>query len=241
MPMEYPNLECIESDDFADLSRWHHEGIGKFEAIAGGGMKLHCLGSKQGEEACMAFFRQDLPDQIAIEYDIVVHGHGGLVINYLAIRGLNGEDMIADRERMPPRRGVMSDYWAVQWGLQSYHMSFSRFDDDGTHTQTSNWRRNPGCLLVGHGIDPVQEIGRSYHMRITKDIGHCQLYCDGRFAHAFVDRDASRPIPDAGKFGFRLIGSDVAADIRNFRVYRIAHNPRIWKGGVYNGPVPGEK
>jgi len=228
MPVPYENIELLHADDFADFTAWHHEGVGEI-APAPGGMRMHCFGSKQGAEGCMAFFRPTLPDQIAVEYDITVRSHGGLVINYLAIRGLHGEDMIDDRAQLPPRAGVMRDYWAAEKGLQSYHVSFSRFGDDGVHTDTSNWRRNPGLLLIGHGIDPVQEIGRQYHIRITKDYGHCQFYADDTFAHAFVDHDASRPIPDYGKFGFRLIGSDVAADIVNFRVYRINGNPRLWQ------------
>ena len=229
MPLPYPNGELLYADDFNDFAAWHHEGVGEIARAPDGGMRLHCFGSKQGAEGCMAFFRPTLPDQIAVEYDIVVRAHGGLVINYLAIRGLNGEDMIEEREKWPPRTGVMANYWSIRWGLQSYHISFSRFDDDGTHTDTSNWRRNPSVRLVGHGIDPVREIGRAYHLRITKDYGHCQFYVDGAFAHAFIDHDVSRPIPDYGKFGFRLIGSEVAADITNFRVYTIDGNPRLWQ------------
>ena len=58
-------------------------------------------------------------------------------------------------------------------------------------------------------------------IRLTKDMGHCQLYVDDRFAHGFIDRNKAYPIPDSGKFGFRLIGSDVMADVERFRVHRI--------------------
>jgi hypothetical protein len=109
-------------------------------------------------------------------------------------------------------------------------MSVSRFNDRGEHTETSNWRRNPGCLLVGHGTDPCREIGRRYHLRLVKDKGHLQLFVDGAFAHGFVDRDSTAyPVPDHGRFGFRLIGSDVMADVFNFRVYRVATDPAVWK------------
>jgi len=230
MPIAYPNLELLYADDFADFNNWHHEGIGDITRAPDGGMRLHCLGSKQGGRGCMAFFRPTLPDQIAVEYDLTVRSHGGLVINYIAIRGLNGEDLIADRDRLEPRTGIMANYFARKWGLQSYHLSFSRFDDAGRHTETSNWRRNPGSLLVGHGLDPCTELHRRYHIRITKDEGHLQLFVDGRFAHAFIDRDSSRyPIPDTGKFGFRLIGADVMADIFAFRVYRVAPSQEIRK------------
>lgn len=185
-------------------------------------MRLHCSGSQQGGPGCMLFFRPDLPDHVAVEYTLTVQSQGGLVINYLAMRGLKGEDLIADASRLAPRAGSMKNYFALKWGLQSYHVSISRFNDQGQHTNTSNWRRNPGCLMVGHGNDPIREIGRPYAIRLIKDAGFLQLYVDGVFAHAAVDRDASRhPIPDWGKFGFRLIGSDVKADVSAFRVYRV--------------------
>lgn len=228
MPLDYAEQELLHADNFADAARWHHEGLGSVSILPGGGMRLHCLGSAQGAEGCMAFFRPDLPDRISIAYDIIVHSHGGLVINYVAIRGIDGEDLIADAGRLPPRTGVMSDYFHRRKGLQSFHVSFSRFNDDGVHTNTSNWRRNPGCLLVGHGNDLVRTLGRRHRIRITKEEGSLQLYVDGEFAHACLERDTSRfPIPDTGKFGFRLIGSDVKADVFNLRIHRIPPNPAI--------------
>lgn len=226
MPLFYENREVLFRDNLIDLLGWHHEGIGELVPLDGGGMQLHCLASGQGGRGCMAFFRPDLPDGIAIEYDIIVHSHGGLVINYLAIRGLNGEDMIADADKLEPRPGEMKNYFALKWGLQSYHVSFSRFNDHGDHTNTSNWRRNPGCVLMGHGNDLVRELGRRFHIRLTKDEGFLQLFVDGEYAHGVIDRNTSRyPIPDYGKFGFRLIGSDVKADVFDFRVYRIEPHP----------------
>jgi hypothetical protein len=230
MPLDYENRAPLHEDSLVELGRWHHEGWGSMSPLAGGGMRLVCPGSRQGGPGCMAFFRPTLPDQVAIEYDIVVHSQGGLVINYVAIRGLNGEDLIEDAGKLEPRDGSMKNYFALKWGLQSYHLSFSRFDDKGLHTNTSNWRRNPGSLLAGHGNDPVREMGRTYHIRITKDAGFLQFYADGVFAHGVVDRDTSRhPIPDHGKFGFRLIGSDVQADIFNFRVFRLDPHPDLRK------------
>lgn len=226
MPLDYADKELLHSDDFCDLSHWHHEGVGTLECLPGGRMRIHCAGSRQGGRGCMAFFRPTLPDYVSISYDIVVHSHGGLVICYLAIRGLNGEDLIEDAQKLAPRTGEMKNYYALKWGLQSYHLSFSRFNDKGVHTNTSNWRRNPGSLLVGHGNDPIRELGRRYHVRITKDEGYLQFYVDDVFAHAVVDRDRSRhPIPDYGKFGFRLVGADVMADVFSFRVNRIDPHP----------------
>jgi hypothetical protein len=230
MELDYENEELLHRDDFsAGCAQWHHEGVGAINVAPAGGMRLHCAGSRQGGEGCMAFFRPTLPDRIAYEYDLTVRSHGGLVINYLAIRGLRGEDMIAERGRLEPRTGIMANYYARKWGLQSYHVSISRFNDRGEHTGTCNWRRNPGSLLMAHGVDLVSEVNRRYHIRVVKDGGHCQLYVDGCCAHGFVDRDSARgPLPDSGKFGFRLIGSDVMADIENFAVFRVRPNHNVW-------------
>jgi len=229
MPVHYPNREPLHTDDFGTLDRWHHEGAGHIAPAPEGGMRLHCVGSRQGAEGCMAFFRPVLPDHIAIEYDITVRSHGGLVINYVAIRGLKGENLIEDRAALPPRTGVMADYFSAKKGLQSYHISFSRFNDRGEHTSTSNVRRNPGGLLVAEGIDPCMEINRPYHIRLCKSAGHFQFHVYARFAHGCFDRDTAHyPIPDWGLFGFRLIGSDVMADIRDFRVHAIEPQPSLW-------------
>lgn len=226
------NAATLHEDDFSDgFGRWHHEGVGEIATSPEGGMRLHCFGSRQGAEGCMAFFRPNLPDQIAVEYDLTIRSHGGLVINYLAIRGQNGEDIIEDRDKLEPRTGVMRNYFANRWGLQSYHVSISRFNDAGEHTGTCNWRRNPGMMLVGHGTDPVTEIGRTFRIRIVKDRGHCHMKVNDVAIHGFVDRDTTRPIPDHGKFGFRLIGSDVMADVANFKVYQINSNPQVWRDG----------
>ena len=228
---DYENAELLHEDDFSGgFDRWHHEGIGEIAPGPDGQMRLHCFGSHQGAEGCMAFLRPTLPDLVAVEYDLTVRSHGGLIINYIAIRGLGGEDMIDDRDKLEPRTGIMANYFSKVWGLQSYHMSISRFSDKGVHTGTCNFRRNPGCLLVAHGIDLVRQIDRTYHIRLIKDAGHFQLFVDDQCAMGFVDRDTSRyPIPDYGKFGFRLIGSDVLADVANFAVYSLKPNPSPWK------------
>lgn len=236
MPVDYPDTETLFTDSFADARHWIHEGVGAIAVLPGGGMQLHCKGSEQGAEGCMAFFRHPLPDAIAIEYDIVIHSHGGLVINFLGLRGRNGENPFAPGSPLKPRTGIFANYFDAAWGLQSFHVSFSRFNDDGIHTSTSNWRRNPGLLLVGHGTDAVQQIGRRYRIRLTKDLGHAQMFVDGAFAHACIDRDSSRyPIPDHGWFGFRLIGSDVKADIFDFRVARVESKQKALK----LAPAPG--
>ena len=230
MAIDYENGELLHEDALANSANWHHEGIGEIRNLPGGGMTLHCFGSRQGGQGCMAFFRPTLPDCIAVEYDIVVHSHGGLVINFLGMRGLEGGDMIEDAGELKPRSGVFADYVSPASDLQSFHVSFSRFNDKGEHTGTSNWRRNPGLLLAGHGSDPVKELGRRFHIRVIKDHCHCEMFVDDVFAHACIDRDASaHPVPDHGKFGFRLIGSDVRVDICDFKVHRVEMAQEVGK------------
>jgi hypothetical protein len=234
----YENLERLHADDFSQgFARWHHEGIGQLEPAPGGGMRMHCHGSRQGAQGCMAFYSETLPDGVAVEYDLTVHSHGGLIINYIAIRGLKGEDLIADASKLRPRLGTMPNYYSHYWGLQSYHVSISRFNDEGQHSNTCNFRRNPGLLVMAHGVDLVQKIAQKYHIRLTKFGGHCALMVNGENALGFVDRDASRyPIPDYGKFGFRLIGSDVKADIADFKVFKLKPNSNVF--GNTNNDAP---
>lgn len=234
MTIEYTDLETLV--EASDPASWVHEGVGSIEATADGAVRLTCRGSRQGQEGCMAFLRQPLPDQIAVEYTLTVKSRGGLIINYLALRGVNGEDLFDPR--LPKRTGIMPNYWATQWGLQSYHVSICRFNDRGQHTGTSNWRRNPGARLVGHGEDPIREIDRAYRVRITKDRGHGQLFVDGVFAHGFVDHATNLgPIPDHGRFGFRLVGQNVVAEFRDLSVRRIEARD-LWGAWVYDG-TPG--
>jgi len=225
--LETPILETLHTDDFlAGFDRWFHEGIGAIEPAPGGGMRLRCFGSKQGAEACMAFFRPTLPDQIAVSYDLTILSHAGLIINYIALRAENGLDAIENRDQLPPRTGIMANYFARRWGLQSYHVSICRYHDDGTHTGTCNWRKNPGVRLMAHGIDVAREVNRPYRITVTKDRGYCRLNVDGVDTVGFVDHAPGSP--DHGKFGFRLIGADVACDVRNFAVHRIKPNTSVW-------------
>lgn len=215
-----PQGGVLFEDDFrSGLSSWHHEGGGTVTIPEPGCMVLDCTGSRQGGVGCMAFCREDFPDGIAVEYDLLLDKSNGLVITFVAMRGLGGEDIITD---LPPRTGVFADYVGADAALRSYHVSVSRYDDEGRHTGVSNWRRNPGLHLVGQGEDLCKEIGRPYHVRIVKDGLHCQLGVDGRLAHEFTDPDElPDEAPSAGKTGFRAIGSAVIAQVRSFRVRKL--------------------
>jgi len=215
-----PRGEILFEDDFrSGLDSWHHEGTGLVSSPEPGVMLLDCTDSRQGGRGCQAFCRRDFPDGIAVEYGLLVRESNGLVITFVAMRGLRGEDIITE---LPPRQGVFADYVGKDARMRSYHVSVSRYNDRGEHTGVSNWRRNPGLHLMGQGEDLCREVGRPYRIRVVKDGPHCQLGVDGRLAHEFTDPDKlPDEIPSGGKVGFRAIGSRVIAEVREFRVRRL--------------------
>ena len=212
-----PHGQELYRATFENLDDWYHEGAGELKLEAPGTMRLDILGSKQGGAGSMAFCRQDFPDQIALEYDLKVLSPNGLVITFVAMQGLHGEDLITGG--LPARTGIFADYVGKDAALQSYHVSVSRYNDKGEHTGVSNWRRNPGLHLMAQGPDLCREIERWYKVRIVKDGPHLQLQVNGQLAHEFTDpNELETPLPTAGKIGFRAIGSDVRALVRNLRV-----------------------
>ena len=205
------------SERFASLDDWHLEGLtGGVTLVPLGELRLACEGSKQGSFGAMAFCKTDFPDNIAIEYDLVVENHNGLLITFVAMRGVNGEDAITG---VPPRQGVFDDYVGENASTRSYHVSVCRYDDEGKHTGVSNWRRNPGLNLMVSGKDLCTEVGRRYRVRITKRGPACAVEVDGQLGAHFVDpQTLPGPIPGSGKIGFRAIGSNAVFRISNLRV-----------------------
>lgn len=204
---------------FENLDNWHHEGAGRVFITEPGILRVECLGSQQGGVGTQAFCRRDLPDSIAVEFDLKVLTNNGLIITFVAMKGLAGEDLLTE---LPPRKGTFDEYTGQDARMRSYHVSVSRYDDAGKHTGVSNWRRNPGLHLMSQGPDLCRETQQWYHIRIVKAGGHCQLGVNGQLAHEFTDPDElSLPMPTDGKIGFRAIGANVQALIRSFRVLKL--------------------
>ena len=216
-PITEATGEILYQEKFSNgLEQWHHEGAGEITQPESGIMQLNCIGSAQGGAGCHAFCRQDFPDDIALSFDLRILTSNGLLITFLALQGLNGEDAI---EGLPPREGYFREYVRVDARLKSYHVSVSRYNDRGEHTGVSNFRRNPGLFLVGQGPDLCKEIGRQYRITIIKSGRNGQLGVNGEVAHQFTDwQNGSAPIPAEGKIGFRAIGSEVIAQISNLTV-----------------------
>jgi hypothetical protein len=207
--------KTLFEDNFANLDNWHHEGGGNLSQPEANLMQLNCIGSKQGKAGCMSFCKKDFPDNVCIEYDMRVVTSKGLLITFIASKGRNGEDMITE---LPAREGIFADY-IFNPKMRSYHLSVSRYNDKGEHTGVSNWRRNPGIFMMGQQEDLCKKINNWYHIAIIKKGGLLQLAVDGKLAGGFIDPDEiPELIPSDGKVGFRAIGSEVIAQIKNFKV-----------------------
>jgi hypothetical protein len=209
--------KIIYQDDFKNLDNWHFEGL--VDGVTNpepGIMRLDCTGSKQNGVGCMAFCKRDFPDNIKLEYDLFVEEKNGLVITFVGMKGINGEDAITG---VPKRSGVFPDYVGENASTRSYHVSLSRYNDKAEHMGVSNWRRNPGIHLMAQGKDPCREIKKWYHVVIIKRGPRCELYVDGEIASGFTDpQKIDDEIPTGGKIGFRAIGSRVVEKISNFKV-----------------------
>ena len=217
-PLVKAKGKVIYEDTFGNLDNWHHEGRGMLSQPEPNLMQLECVDSKQGSVGCMAFCRKDFPDNICIEYDLKVLTTNGLVITFIAAQGRHGEDMITG---LPIREGIFADY-VYNPKLRCYHVSVSRYNDEGVHTGVSNWRRNPGLFLMAQQPDLCKQPNIWYHIAIIKQGRLLQMEVDGKLAGGFFDLDEiPEPVPKGGKIGFRAIGAKVLAQIKNFKVTAI--------------------
>lgn len=207
----------IFEDNFENLDNWHFEGL--VDGVTNpepGIMRLDCSGSKQGGAGCMSFCKRDFPDNIKLEYDLFIEEKNGLLITFIGMKGIHGEDAITG---VPKRTGVFADYISENASTRSYHVSLSRYEDNAEHTGVSNWRRNPGIHMMAQGKDPCKQIRKWYHIAIIKKGPTCELYVDGKPASSFTDpQTLEDEIPTSGKIGFRAIGFRAISRISNFKV-----------------------
>jgi hypothetical protein len=214
-----PEKHVLLDEKFKNLDNWHLEGQKEAISIsAPGTLRLACV-SAMGQVGAMAFYKRDLPDNICIEYDLVVENHNGLLITFVGMKGVNGEDAITG---VPPRTGVFDDYVGQNASTRSYHVSVCRYMDDGVHSGVSNWRRNPGLHLMTSGKDWCTETNTPYHVKICKQGPRCWVDVNGKRGAEFADpQTLSEPIPTDGKFGFRAIGAKAFFRISNVKVTRL--------------------
>jgi hypothetical protein len=211
-----PKGKVLFTDELKNFDNWQLEGITKDATIPEPGtMRLACT-SVMGYEGVMAFCKKDFPYNIAIEFDFVAERHNGLFITFIGMKGVNGEDALTG---VPKRTGVFEDYTGKKSTTRSYHVSICRYNDDGTHTGVSNWRRNPGLNLMVSGKDLCQEANKKYHVMLIKRGPHCRVEVDGQPGAEFVDpQKLPGPIPTDGKFGFRAIGAKAIFQVSNIKV-----------------------
>ena len=216
---QMPDQNVLLDEHFHNLDRWHLEGQKEAISIpAPGQLRLACE-STMGQVGAMAFCKQDFPDNIAIEYDLVVENHNGLLITFVSMQGNHGEDAI---NGVPERKGVFEDYVGENASTRSYHVSVCRYMDDGVHSGVSNWRRNPGLHLMVSGKDLCTEVNKPYHVKICKQGPHCWVDVNGERGAEFTDpQTLPGPIPTAGKFGFRAIGAKAFFRISNVKVTKL--------------------
>ena len=211
-PTTSSNAKLLLEENFQNLDRWHLEGLKEGASVKDGQLRLDCK-SKMGMHGVMAFYKESFPDNIAIDYDLQVEQHNGLFITFIAMTGLKGEDAITEA---PRRDGVFEDYYN---GTRSYHVSVCRYEDDGSHTGVSNWRRNPGLHLMVSGKDWCTEAGKTYHVKITKRGPLCRVEVDGKLGAEFVDpQKLPGEIPAGGKIGFRAIGAKAVFRVSNLKI-----------------------
>ncbi len=212
-----PQGKTLFTENFDHLDHWHLEGhTDGVSLMDDGWLRLDCTGSQQGGIGVHALLREDMPDSICLQFDLLIEKKNGLLITFLGMKGMNGEDAITG---VPRRRGLFAEYTGEDAAVRSYHVSLSRYDDQGVHTGVSNWRRNPGLVLVGQGPDPCTEVNRVYHVAIIKQGRRCQLQVDGEVISGFIDREAvDSQAPGQGKIGFRVIGAQAVARIAKLRV-----------------------
>ena len=212
-----PQGRTLFVENFLNLEHWHLEGhTSGVSLLNDGWLRLDCTGSKQGGVGVHAILTKEMPDSICVKFDLLIEEKNGLLITFLGLKGLNGQDAITG---VPPRSGLFSDYTGQDAAICSYHLSLCRYDDQGVHTGTSNWRRNPGLLLVGQGLDPCTEINKIYSVAIIKQGRRCQLQVDGKVISGFTDAEATeKAIPRDGKIGFRVIGARAVVRIAHVQV-----------------------
>lgn len=134
--LDIPRGKIIFEDNFKNLENWHAEGFAEgVTRLKPGTMRLDCSGSEQGGIGCMAFCKKDFSDSICIEFDFYMEEKNGLVIVFCGMKGLNGEDATTG---LPPRKGMFDEYTGKDAAIRSYHVSISRYDDNGIHTGVSN-------------------------------------------------------------------------------------------------------
>jgi hypothetical protein len=177
---------------------WFLEGKGTAE-IRRGQLALREAPESKG---LVLWLRRDIPDDVALEFDVSFSNNRGIGVFFLAARGLNGEDILTDQ---PPRTGAYGEYTRGQ--INCYGASVHRFFPDGRQNDGCNLRRNAGFHIVHHSEnDPITDAGTVHHVAIRKTGARIRMWVDDQILHDWTD-DGTHGVPlGSGKIGFRIRG-----------------------------------
>lgn len=203
-----------------DISDWIQEGEIEICELEGKLVFSHQRDALEyGDHAHWVLWcPEGFPDQIIIEWEFTPLSEHGLCMLFLAAKGRNGEDIMADV--LPKRTGYYPQYHSGS--LNTLHLSYYRRKHREERAfRTCNLRKSYGFHLVAQGADPLPAASDSesyYRMRVVKYNEIVQFSINGLPVLEWKDNGQNYgPIYTNGKVGFRQMAPMKAA-YANFTV-----------------------
>ncbi len=204
------------------VSDWIMEGPGKLE-FKQGWMEMYSP-DEAGHHVFWA--PKDFPDSFIASWEAQnLETDAGLVIVFMAARGVNGEDIFDPS--LPPRNGTFTQY--TEGSIKSYHISYYANAAHNPDRGHANLRKNNTFSLLQQGSEGIPtESMDSHQISLVKEGPRVRLYVDER---KVIDYTDTTPIVDgvdtgtalgAGKIGFRQM-KWTHFRYRNFRVYSLSN------------------
>lgn len=203
------------------VSGWVMEGPGKVEFKEGW---MHMFSPNEaGHHVFWA--PQDFPDSFLARWEAQnLETDAGLVIVFLAARGVNGEDIFDPS--LPSRDGTFTQY--TEGSIKSYHISYYANAAHNPDRGHANLRKNNTFTLLQEGKVGIPTDSTDQHqISLVKEGPRVRLYIDER---KVIDYTDATPVVDgvdtgaalgAGKIGFRQM-QWTHFRYRNFRVYSLS-------------------
>jgi hypothetical protein len=203
------------------VSDWVMEGPGKVEFKEGW---MHML--SPDEAGHHVFWAPgDFPGSFIARWEAQnLETDAGLVIVFLAARGVNGEDIFDPS--LPSRDGTFTQY--TEGSIKSYHISYYANAAHNPGRGHANLRKNNTFSLLQKGRVGIPTDSTFKHqITLVKEGPRVRLYVDERKVIDYID---TTPVVDgvdtgaalgAGKIGFRQM-EWTHFRYRNFRVYSLS-------------------
>jgi hypothetical protein len=202
------------------VSDWIMEGPGKV-VFKDGWMHMFSL-NEAGHHVFWA--PQDFPDSFIARWEAQnLETDAGLVIAFLAARGVNGEDIFDPS--LPPRDGTFTQY--TEGSIKSYHISYYANAAHNPDRGHANLRKNNTFRLLQEGDVGIPTDSKSKHqMTLVKEGPRVRLYVDDR---KVIDYTDTTPVVDgvdtgaaldSGRIGFRQM-KWTHFRYKNFRVHSL--------------------